>query len=324
MDLWNDYSQRLNYRRNTRKEYQKRNLEKVVRQQFDNINSHDIVVENRQGEERNQTINIFAKTSAKTTDTLRSHQRFFISLDPLLAGEKVKWNDDIWLVVTSSKDKEVYYEGFLLKSNTKVDWSYTKLHEETGKAYRQIAEEDVAVYDSGRLEGIYDENQIKVPDGQRRVIMPATETSNTLERGTTRFFFDDKTYRLIDVISVEQEGIKFLVMDEIMSSEEYRHPEPEPEPEVDEELDTRYLSAPDYIVANEEYEIRVMNSSYSNNWFILEGEDMINWEIVGRRLVISLKSQRGNIGRKIKIQVVENTGWTDSKEIVVRSVLWRD
>lgn len=324
--MWNEYNEKMKYRRNSRKEYQKRNLEKVVKNQFDNINSHDVFVESLSGDKRQQKLNIFAKTSAKTTNTMRSHQRFFISLEPLKAGEKIEWNDSKWIVLTSSNDKEVYYEGFLLKSNTRVSWSYSVLDEETGKTYKQVSQEDVAVYDSGRLEGIYDENEIKLPDGQRRVIMPASEASETLKRGETRFSFDNKVYRLIDSIVVEQEGIKFLVMDEVLASKSDKNPEPEskPEPEEEEETTQRYLSAPDFLYPNEEYEIRVVNSSSPNNWFFTQGEKFVDFRIVGQRMFLTLKDVRNIVGEEITVQVVENTGWTDSKTMVVRSILWRD
>lgn len=322
--MWEKYEQRLSHRNTTRKESQKNNLKRAVQSQFNNIALEQTVVRDFAGNVRDEKINIFNKRNAKNSNPLPLHQRFYISMTEIKAGEVVEWNDSNWIVLTSVLVADSYWQGYLLKANGLAKWRFPDTDAE-GLNFQNVAEEFIASYDTRTAQGLQELNQIVLPRGFKRAYMPSSLAAEKLQRGTTHFVFDNKMYKVEDINTADFEGIIVLTLEEALGSEQDRVPEiiaPEPDP-VPEPPTTREIVGPDTIYYGETFEYRVANALAGNTWYVASNERVVNTEQIGRRFYLTLKNMPRIIGQEIEILVVENTGWTQRKTITIRSITGR-
>lgn len=320
MNYLDKYAEKMAYVGRSKKEAQKKNLERSIKNLFDNIVLQKVQVENRVNEVRDIEANIFQKRSAKTTRATEHSQRFFISQQPLKSGEKILYRDSWWIVLTSSNDKEVYFEGTLLRCNAKVKWSYQKWNEELEQEETFVEEEYVASYDNNRLEGVEHLNEINLPNSMRRVFFPNNLRANNLERSKSKFMLDDKLLKVIDMDSISLPGIKMAILEEEPSIEGERDPEPVPA-QPNEPSTFFTISGSDEIYYGSEEKYEVLNHNDVVEWEIIENEHLVRYSIDEDGIVsLELKDIPNIIGKQIVIQATD-THDSVQKIVIVRSVL---
>ena len=318
----NFYEAKMLFQRKSKKKRHQQTLERSVKSHFDNLNTRDVVIENSKGETRDAEINVFTKRSAKTHRPLPNHQRFFISLDEIRVGEKVYLYDKTWIVMTSSYDTSVYYEGFLIQCNVELEWLYEQWNEENESYQTLKATELAAVYDSNRIEGAEIFKEVSVPDSSKRIILSNNSLTDTIQRGETAFPIDGAMYRVIYIDNISQKGIRYLIGDEIQATPlEFDIVQPEPE-EPEEAPTTRIIVGPDDIAYSETNSYRMANYSYPINWTFIKGEEYVaSTRKEGLRFYITLKSEGRMIGEEIVIRGTTLGGITSTKTITITSVL---
>jgi len=320
----NFYEAKMRFKSNSTKKRQTEQLRRSTEKHFDNLNSKEVRIEDFGGEIRETTINVFTKRSVKTDRSLPHHQRFFISLEEIRVGEKIYLYDEVWIVLTSTNDSEVYYQGLLVQCNIQVEWLYEVWDEIIGDYQKYKAVESVAVYDANRVEGAEFSNEITIPDSNKRVIASNNNLTSTILRGETVLPIDDAMYRIIQIDNISHKGIKYLIGEEIQANPvDFEIVEPELKgPKTEEKIIGKIVIGPDIIYYGETNKYELANYNRNVNWTIDKGKEHIaNSYTEGLDFYITLKSAGRMVGEEIVVRGTTDGLLTSTKTIVIASVL---